>query len=89
MNCRIDEIKSRQVVCVRDGTVLGYVSDIELDTLTGRLTSLIIMGGLKFLGLFGREEDIIIPWEDIAVIGEETILVNCNPLMTNPVPKRR
>lgn len=89
MNCRIDEIRSRQVVCVRDGTVLGYVSDIELDTESGRLTSLIIMGGLKFLGLFGREEDIIIPWEDIAVIGEETILVNCNPLMNRPSSKRR
>ena len=75
MNCRIDELRNKQVVCVKDGGVLGFVSDIELDTASGRLTSIIIFGRLRFFGLLGREEDIIIPWEDIEVIGNETILV--------------
>ena len=42
MNCRIDELRNKQVVCVKDGGVLGFVSDIELDTSSGRLTSIII-----------------------------------------------
>ena len=29
---RIAELKDRQVVCIADGKVLGFVSDIELDT---------------------------------------------------------
>lgn len=79
MTCRIDELKNKQVVCVSDGSVLGFVSDIELDTESGSLTSLVIFGNLKFFGLFGRENDIIIPWKEIEVIGPETILVSTDP----------
>ncbi len=76
MLCRIDDLRNKQVVCVNDGCVLGFISDIEIDTLSGNLTSIIIFGRLRFFGLFGREEDIIIPWDDIKVIGTETVLVN-------------
>ena len=76
MLCRIDDLKNKQVVCVKDGCVLGFISDVELDTLSGNLTSIIIFGRLRFFGLLGREEDIIIPWNDIKVIGSETVLVN-------------
>ena len=76
MICRIDEMKNKQVVCIKDGCVLGYISDIELDTERGTLTSIIIYGKLRFFGLFGREEDIVIPWSDIKVIGAETVLVS-------------
>ncbi len=64
---------------MKDGCVLGFISDVELDTDSGRLTAVIIFGRLRFFGLFGREEDIIIPWEDISVIGGETVLVNTDP----------
>ncbi len=76
MLCRIDELKNKQVVCLKDGCVLGFVSDVELDTLKGTLTAIIIFGRYKFFGLFGKEEDIIIPWDDIKVIGDETVLVS-------------
>lgn len=79
MLCRIDELKNKQVVCVKDGCVLGFISDIEMDTQSGALTSIIIFGRFKFLGLLGREEDIIIPWDDIKVIGKETVLVSTEP----------
>ena len=76
MICRIDELKNKQVVCISDGFVLGLVSDIELDTTSGVLKSIIIFGHVKLFGLLGSSEDIIIPWEQISVIGPETILVN-------------
>lgn len=79
MLCRIDDLHNKQVVCVKDGCVLGFISDIELDTTTGSLTSIIIFGRLKFFGLLGREDDIVIPWQDIKVIGKETVLVNTEP----------
>ncbi len=75
MLCKIDELKDKQVVCVKDGSVLGYIADIELDTQNGKLTAIIIPGRLKFFGLLGHEEDIIVPWDEIEVIGEETVLV--------------
>lgn len=76
MLCRIDELKNKQVVCVKDGCVLGFVSDVELDTQSGSLTAIIIFGRLRFFGLLGREDDIVIPWDDIRVIGNETVLVS-------------
>ena len=76
MNCRIAELRNKQVVCVKNGKVLGYISDIELDTKSGTLISLIIYGRPRFMGLFGKSEDIIIPWCDIEVIGPETVLVS-------------
>ena len=76
MICRIDELKNKQVVCVKDGCVLGYISDVELDTEKGKLTSIVIYGRLRFFGLFGREDDIVIPYDEIKVIGAETVLVS-------------
>lgn len=75
MLCRIDDLRNKQVVCVSDGCVLGFVSDVEMDTESGALTAIIIFGRLRFFGLLGREEDIVIPWNDIKVIGGETVLV--------------
>jgi YlmC/YmxH family sporulation protein len=77
--CRITDLRYKEVINVRDGTCLGYVSDIEVDTVTAKVISIIIYGKCKLFGLFFREEDIIIHWCDIEVIGEDTILVNMRP----------
>ena len=39
--------------------------------------AIVIRGRYRLFGLLGREEDTVIPWEDIQVIGEDTILVRC------------
>jgi len=36
---------------------------------------LIILGAGKMLGLFGREEAVVIPWQNIVKIGADVILV--------------
>lgn len=90
MICRIDELKNKQVVCVSDGFVLGYISDIELDTSNGTLKSIIIFGQSRLFGLLGASEDIIIPWERISVIGPETVLVNADSgEYVRQLPKKR
>ena len=75
---RIEELRNKQVVCVHSGDVLGYVSDIEIDSLTGKIESVVIFGKPRILGLFGKREDVIIPWAEIEVLGSETILVKSN-----------
>lgn len=85
MCCRIVEMRNKEVICVKDGTRLGCVCDVEIDTGTGRLTSIIIYGRPKILGLFGRENDLVIDWDCIEVIGEDTILVSFEP----PIDRRR
>ncbi len=83
MICRIQEFRYKDVVCVEDGTRLGYVGDVEIDTQNAKLKSIVIYGKLRWL-FFGREEDIVVPWEEIQIIGEDTILVNIAPPIRKP-----
>ena len=79
MGCRMDELRNKQVVCVKNGCVLGYISDVIVNSADGRLESIVIFGRPRLFGLLGRDEDIIIPWDDIQVIGQETILITTDP----------
>ncbi len=82
--CRVTELRNKVVVNSRSGCRLGTVDDVEIDTVTSKLVSIVIYGRPKFFGLFGRYEDIVIEWEHIELVGEDTILVDhC------PSPKRR
>ena len=76
MNCRIGELRNKEVVNVKDGSRLGFVSDVELDTATASLTAVVVYGRLRLFGLLGREPDFIIPWRDIELIGDDAVLVN-------------
>ena len=76
MNCRIADMRNKEVINVKDGTRVGMVGDVEIDTVSAKVLSLVIYGRLRFFGLLGREDDIIIQWKDIQVIGDDTILVS-------------
>mgnify|MGYP002859327453 CR=1 FL=1 len=82
MFCRITELHNKEVINVCDGSRLGCVDDVEIDTHTAALVAIVLHGRPKALGLLGYEEDMVIPWKEIEVIGEQTILVN----VKRPVP---
>ncbi|HCR43689.1 MAG TPA: YlmC/YmxH family sporulation protein [Ruminococcaceae bacterium] len=88
MNCSIADMRHKEVINVKDGSRLGCVCDLEIDTETARVVAIIIYGRLRFFGLFGREDDVIIKWQDIKVIGDDTILVNYNSLCRTKGPPR-
>lgn len=79
MFSRIADLRNKQIVCVKNGCVLGFPSDVEINSADGKIESLVVFGRLRFFGLLGREDDIVIPWREIEVIGQETILVNTDP----------
>lgn len=76
MFCRITDMHCKEVINVCDGCRLGCVDDVEVDTCTAQLVAIVIHGRPKCMGLLGHEEDIVIGWKEIEVIGEDTILVN-------------
>lgn len=80
MGCCIAELRNKEVICKNNGTRLGNVDDVEIDVADGKLVAIIIYSRNKFMGLFGKSDDIIIPWCDIDIIGPDTILVNYNNL---------
>ncbi len=90
MNCNLTDLRHKEVISCCDGTRLGYVDDIIVDTKTARVVSIIIFGRNGFFGLFGRCEDYIIPWEKIDLIGADTIIISCcTPNPTKRQKKRR
>ncbi|MBQ4568929.1 MAG: YlmC/YmxH family sporulation protein [Ruminococcus sp.] len=78
MICRIVELRHKEVINSSNGCRLGFVDDIEVDTVTSQVRSIIVFGRPRCFGLLGRCEDINIPWSDIKLIGEDTILVDTN-----------
>ncbi len=80
MKCTLTDLRSKEVVNMNNGTRLGYVTDIEIDTCTGCLVSITVFCGKSFCGFFGKGEEIVICWKDICVIGDDTILVKRNGL---------
>lgn len=77
MVCRFDDLRCKEIINIKTGCKLGYADDMEFDTCTAKICRLIVCGKAHFFGLFGREDDFVIPWNDIEVIGEDTILVSC------------
>jgi len=78
MNCRVTELKHKDVINSYNGCKIGTVDDVEIDTKTAHVCSIIIYGNLRFFGLMGRHDDFVIPWELIEIIGEDAILVKCD-----------
>lgn len=75
MNCRIADLRCKEVINICDGCRLGFVGDVELNVVTGCIVALIVPGPCRFFGIFGREDDYIISWERIKRIGDDIILV--------------
>ncbi|VBB06204.1 sporulation protein ylmc/ymxh [Lucifera butyrica] len=69
------DLKLKEVINVLDGKRLGTITDIEIDIESGRLTAIVVPGTGRFMGFFGRSEDVVIPWEKINKIGLDVILV--------------
>ncbi len=79
MVCRMDSLRDKEVINVKDGGRIGFVCDVEVDTQEARLTAVVVYGKLRLFGLLGREADFVIPWGDIVLIGEDTVLVRWQP----------
>lgn len=79
----------KDVINISDGKRLGNIGDIEIDMKTGKIFSVIISKQARMLGIFGKDVEIVIPWEEIMKIGEDVILVRVNSVnsVTEPIQK--
>ena len=73
-------LKKKDVICMADGRLLGRVSDLELDGATGQILALIVPAGGSCLSglLHGEKNQAVIPWNQIACIGDDVILVSAS-----------
>ncbi len=76
---KISDLRTREVVNIQDGRKLGVIKDLDLDVERGRINALVLPGPNRFMNIFTRREDIVVPWEQIVKIGRDVILVEVNP----------
>ncbi len=79
MDMKISELRCKEVICVADGQRLGFVCDAIVEIPEGQIRALVVPGPCRFLGLFGRKDDYVIPWCAIRRIGPDIILVDIQP----------
>lgn len=73
---KISELREKEIINIRDGSRLGYIDDVKVDLDKGEVTGIIIPGPGKVFSLFGKNQDVVINWNDITKIGIDTILID-------------
>lgn len=76
MQCRIQNLRRKEVINICDGCRLGYAADVEIQIPEGKVVAIVVYGPCRFFGLFGRGEEYYIPWECIQRIGDDIILID-------------
>ena len=75
MGNRIADLRLKEVINIHDGCRLGFINDVEVDVMSGRIVAIIVPGPCMF-GIFPTGEDYVIPWGAICKIGDDIVLVD-------------
>ena len=79
MTIKFTDLQCREVICIGSGQRLGFVSDVQIDVPQGNVRAIVVPGPCRVLGVLGRHDDYVIPWERIRRIGPDIILVDIDP----------
>lgn len=82
------ELTQKDVIQASTGENLGRVDDLVFDPKTAGIGMLVLRGRPRWFGLFGRDDDLEIRWEDIRSIGTDVIMVDAQPFPTH-APRSR
>lgn len=86
---RLSELRNKEVINIKEGTRLGFISDVEFDMSTGKVLSVIVPGPSKFSSVFGKRDDYMIPFADIQKTGNDIILVSYEEREVENAPRNR
>lgn len=80
MEISYSELRSKIVVNLIDGRKLGHIVDLIFDQQTAKVLGIVVPGTRSMCSIFRPREDIFISYHNICKIGEDTILVELNPM---------
>ena len=79
MSMKFTDLQCKEVICISDGRRLGFVTDILVEVPEGNICAIVVPGPCRILGIAGRHDDFVIPWNCIRRIGPDIILVDTKP----------
>lgn len=82
MSCNTNSLSAKEVISVCDGKRLGHICNYEIDLICGTVTAVFVPADRGIFS-FGKQSDIRIPWDKIKKIGEDTILAEVPPKVTD------
>lgn len=84
MYAKISDLREREIVNVIDGKRLGPIKDIDIDITTGKITALILPAPGRFWGFLRRNDEFVVPWDNVIRIGIDVILVEAKDFTDLP-----
>lgn len=75
MVCRLEDLRKKEVIDILTGERLGYIDDAEMNIEKSAVQSFVIYGRERFFGILGREDDVVIPCNEIKVVGNDVVLI--------------
>ena len=79
MGARFTDLQCKEVICVNDGRRLGFITDVQIAVPEGNVVALVVPGPCRYLGIWGRHDDFVIPWNCVRRIGPDIVLVDVRP----------
>ena len=79
MSVNLTDLHCKEVICIRDGRRLGFITDAKIELPEGRIAAIVVPGPSRLFGLAGKKDDYVIPWSSICRIGPDIVLVDACP----------
>lgn len=73
---KLSEMKQKEVINIGNGSRIGIIYDFKVDLENGVVTAIVIPGPGKILGVFGKDNDLVVDWNNIVRIGTDIILID-------------
>lgn len=70
------ELRSKEVISIKDCRKLGHISDLEFDHCNGCIKKIIVSKKCHFFSACLGESDCVIPYSEIKQIGPDIVLVD-------------
>ncbi len=72
---RTVDLKQKEVINITTAERLGFISDVEMNFEKGCVDAVIVPVRHGIAGIFGKKQDVTVPWERIVSVGKEIVLV--------------
>lgn len=72
---RVYDLRQKEVINKKDGCSFGFIKDVDISN-EGEITHIIIDGPGRVFGVFGRDNEYRIPWDNVLIMDGDIVLVD-------------